>query len=823
MAAKHPLAAEVPKPEYIRGKTTHLMNCSKRSPWVALVAGNMVLGLCAFLLTAHTASGAPATITVLGHTKAVSAGDVAPPSVPPLAPTLPSARYQWAVAQPALPVETVSSLKALKASDTGGRLQIGLGRPFDQPLVLNANSAPANDWTLLPNGWRIWSIDVASVGALGVRVHLSALALPPGTRLVVYDPANPSSPSAPINAESLAGAKDYWVETLQAERVVVECQVAPGADVSGLSLAVAGVSHIYQMPTLPEKNLKASTCENDATCFPAFAQEETAVARIGFVSGGNSFLCTGFLIADNNPSSTANFFMTANHCVPSQTVASTLEFWWLYQTRTCNGTIPSLSSVPHTGGGADLLASGSGSDFSFSQLRQSPPSSAFALGWSLSAPSGGESMTCIHHPGGTALSISFGREVNTDGSFWNVQWSNGVTENGSSGSPLLDSSHLVIGQLTGGASSCSNPSGIDGFGRFDVSYPSIQQYLLGGGPGPTNSTGFVKGMYNGLFSDATNGVTAFSAGSVTLSTTTKGKFTGSFRSGPNKFSVKGAFDNTGNAAATVLTRTLGPVDVALSLDPEDSDHISGSVITPQWSADFDAFRNVFDGRKSIAFQAGRYTLAIPGNVAASGQPNGASYGAANVTKAGRVSVAGTLADGTKFSQSVTISKDGSWPFYVPLYSSQGSLFSWLLFTNTDTADLAGNINWIKPSQPRSKAYPEGFTTSLSATGCTYTKPPRGTTILSFTDANVTFTGGPLDQPFSNAIAMDTNNRVFNQSSNMLKMSFSVGTGTFSGRVQDPNSGQMFPFNGIVLQKSNTGAGFFIDSGLSGAVTLGASQ
>jgi lysyl endopeptidase len=796
------------------------MTWFKRSTWVTLSAGYIMLGLWASVLAAGTSSGAPTAQVVLGYTKAASAADTASPTIAPLAPTLPSPRYQWAIAHPQLPPETVDNLKSLKASQTGGRLQIGLGRAFDQPLVVNSNTAPAADWTLMPDGWRVWSIDVASVGAQGVRVHLDSLALPAGARIVVYDPANPNTPSRPVTAESLAGAKDYWVETLLAERVIVECQVPPGGDTSQVCLAVAGVSHIYQLPPVPgTTNEKAGSCENDVSCFPAFAQEAKAIARIGFVSGGNAFLCTGFLIADSSSGGTQNYFMTANHCVGNQSTASTLEFWWMYQSSSCNGTPPSLGSVPHTGGGATLLTAGSQSDYSFSQLHQAPPSGSFFLGWSLSPPGGSEALTSIHHPTGSPTAISFGREVSTDGNFWNVQWNSGVTENGSSGGPLLDASHLVIGQLMGGASSCSNPSGVDSFGRFDVSYPNFQQYLTGGGGGSTNSSGFVNGTYTGLFADPQNGVAVSSSGNVTLSTTSKGKFSGAFHAGSSKFSVRGAFDGSGNADVTTSAKAWGTVEVQLTLDPSDSDHISGTVSTSVWSSSFDAYRNVFDGRKSIAFEAGRYTIDIMGNATASDQPNGDSYATATVTKAGRVSVAGTLADGTKFSQATTISKDGAWPFYVSAYSSQGSLFSWLLFTNSDTADLGGSFNWIKPVQPKSKFYPDGFSTVLNATGCTYAKPPRGTTVLNFTDANVTFSGGSLNQSFSNAIALDVNSRVFNQSSNNLKMTFSLNTGTFSGRVEDPNSGLIIPFFGIVLQKPNIASGYFQESGLSGDVSV----
>ena len=53
------------------------------------------------------------------------------------------------------------------------------------------------------------------------------------------------------------------------------------------------------------------------------------------------------------------------------------------------------------------------------------------------------------------------------------QWEEGVTEPGSSGSPLFDQNHRVIGQLYGGLAACSGTSDngqYDYYGRFGVSW-----------------------------------------------------------------------------------------------------------------------------------------------------------------------------------------------------------------------------------------------------------------------------------------------------------------------------------------------------------------
>ncbi len=54
---------------------------------------------------------------------------------------------------------------------------------------------------------------------------------------------------------------------------------------------------------------------------------------------------------------------------------------------------------------------------------------------------------------------------------WVVSWNQGVTEPGSSGSPIFDNqTHRIIGQLSGGPSGCGNSNQKDAYGRFDASW-----------------------------------------------------------------------------------------------------------------------------------------------------------------------------------------------------------------------------------------------------------------------------------------------------------------------------------------------------------------
>ena len=111
---------------------------------------------------------------------------------------------------------------------------------------------------------------------------------------------------------------------------------------------------------------------------------------------------------------------------------------------------------------------------------------AFA-GWN-NSPDDLPRAVAIHHPSTDEKSISFeddpttttsyfGTAVPGNGSHIRVEdWDLGTTEDGSSGSPLFDPDHRVVGQLHGGLAACGNDDP-DWYGRLSTSWPAISQYL----------------------------------------------------------------------------------------------------------------------------------------------------------------------------------------------------------------------------------------------------------------------------------------------------------------------------------------------------------
>jgi hypothetical protein len=262
--------------------------------------------------------------------------------------------------------------------------------------------------------------------------------------------------------------------------------------------------------------------------------------------------------------------------------------------------------------------------------------------------------------------------------------------------------------------------------------------------------------------------------------------------------------------------------VTLQLDlSHGSDVVTGTVGDgSSWTAGLIGDRAVYDGRTSIAPQLGQYTMIVPGTSSASTVPGGDSFGTVAVDRMGKIRLVGTLADGTKTSQAVTISKSGDWPLSVPLYSGQGSLLSWLSFTSATGSGLSGGVVWIKPATPRAKYYPSGFTVSLAAIGFRYTPPARGNNVVPFSNGSLVLSGSDLALNLTNSIAIGANNRVTSDGANKLSLTFSSSLGSFSGRTLNSGTGKPIVFSGVVLQTTNIARGFFLGTSQSGEVIIG---
>ncbi len=338
-----------------------------------------------------------------------------------------------------------------------------------------------------------WSAEISSGGAVGVRLHVSRFQLPEGATLVVYNAADPSEAYGPFTGGGPRDTGAFFLPTVFGDTARVEIRVPARAVGKPVLFSIDRAVHRYRERALGMEDprvgvpTKAGTCENDVACDASYVQDVArAVATMEIsASDGNVYLCSGALLNDSDTTTQVPYFLTAHHCLSTQIDATNTEFYFDFRAATCGGVAPKLSSVPRVSG-ATLLATSSTSDFTFMRLAGTLPTNRFFCGWSAGLQTVGEAIVGVHHPEGLKMSISYGSLLSPDGNFHRVQWTDGVTAPGSSGSPLFNPQKQVIGQLYGGSSSCSFQSGVDEYGRFDKTYASVKQWLGSGGTGSTD-------------------------------------------------------------------------------------------------------------------------------------------------------------------------------------------------------------------------------------------------------------------------------------------------------------------------------------------------
>jgi lysyl endopeptidase len=376
---------------------------------------------------------------------------------------------QWVFAQP--------DISALQAEDAITDDQGTAPWRFGFNNHTNINTTNAGTWFDLPNGGRLWILHVKCEQALTVNLTFENTNIPTGNQLFVYNPTKDFILGAFTQEHIYDG--QLGTELIPGEDAIIEYYVAPKNNYGHVQLAT--VTHGYRTANeFIEKAFGSSgSCNMNVNCpdgLPWIPQRNSAVM---LVSGSSGF-CSGALI-NNTQNDGKPYVLTANHCYSNP---ATWVFRFNWQAIDCSnpGASPTFQSLS----GAVLRARRTPSDFCLVEITGGLVSGTVPLGYnpyfsgwdnSGSIPT---ATVCIHHPSGdikkiafddAAPSISQGMGSSEANSTWTVEWDrNTTTEGGSSGSPLFDQNHRIIGQLWGGGASCQNLSAPDYYGRVANSW-----------------------------------------------------------------------------------------------------------------------------------------------------------------------------------------------------------------------------------------------------------------------------------------------------------------------------------------------------------------
>lgn len=230
--------------------------------------------------------------------------------------------------------------------------------------------------------------------------------------------------------------------------------------------------------------------------------ERSAVVFLLVADGAGT--CTGSMIM-NTCNTNIPYLLTANHCLVGN--LNNWVFQYQYWSTTCS---------PNTGGrediqfnGCTLRANNAISDFALVQMNQTPPANLGITyaGWNRSATPAANTVE-IHHPASDLMKISLDANAPVAISWpgipglthWRAHFQQGTVQPGSSGSPLFDQNHRIIGQCHGDQNNAGNycTQQISECGRFDASW-------TGGGTNATRLSNWLDPNNTGaIFTNTTN-------------------------------------------------------------------------------------------------------------------------------------------------------------------------------------------------------------------------------------------------------------------------------------------------------------------------------
>ncbi|MBL9114470.1 MAG: hypothetical protein JNJ83_05640 [Verrucomicrobiaceae bacterium] len=357
---------------------------------------------------------------------------------------------------------------------------------------------------------------------------------------------------------------------------------------------------------------------------------------------------------------------------------------------------------------------------------------------------------------------------------------------------------------------------------------------------PNPFTPAVIGDFSGLIlEDGSASPTNANHGAITLRVTNVGSFTGSLKVDGSTLKIAGSFDNTGVAkfgasrSTTLLVPRLNKpaYELALEMDLTGGTNTIEGTLKQRYRSALVSNSNISAERAAGAVNAaylnrgtsGFYTVALPAAPSQSGlnladYPQGTGHGTVTINNKGKVTLACTLADGTKLTAVTTMSKDLTASIYAQIYPAKAGCFGGRLTFDDSQAntDVTGPFFWFRPWQNVHHypwGWPEGIDVDLI--GTKYNVTPGTSVLLGLSagspNATLRFDKGLLSGLQTKSLTVSTTNGV-SGSDGTWSLKITPSSGLISGSFLHTD-GTKPKFTGVILQKGSNdrGLGFFLST------------
>lgn len=340
----------------------------------------------------------------------------------------------------------------------------------------------------------------------------------------------------------------------------------------------------------------------------------------------------------------------------------------------------------------------------------------------------------------------------------------------------------------------------------------------------------IPGTFHGLV-DRHSSFNASFGGSLTLTVTNSGSYTGTLTRGIHRHTFTGritAGDTITGQVTLPRAAPYAPLTFSFQIQPEtltgtisepNSDIAAAGVVARRAAYSSTSPGYAYAGRWNTAYELPEPLIGDPA------YPQGASWGTQTVSPSGVAIWSGRLADGTTLTASSGISAGGQTALHFMLNSFFGSMQGWqTLYPETGSSSAA--LTWMKTAV-NSRSYSSGIPLhDLIGSGSLYTPPLSQEMLFGIPlvadNARFNFSQGGLATPFlqsftlatGNVIVMPTGSANPHQIQALLDLATGILTGSGNALDIDPsnpglNRQRAGTFSALVIPAQEKAIGHFL--------------
>lgn len=430
---------------------------------------------------------------------------------------------------PTIQIPVDFSVEDMKTVDAW---QVSQGAPLKVSKLIQTDLSidNAGNWITLPGGEKIWQLRLQAKNAIALMLYYKEFYIPEGGRLFIYNADKSHVIGAFTHANSVTSK--FATEFVAGDDIILEYEAATNGEKPRIYIDEVGYgyNHLFVSNRFKDTEEELSgPCMVNINCEEGdeWQNQGKGVCRMIEKIGNYAFLCSGSLV-NNTAKDKKPYILSAFHCTEdlehnTSTSKDDYNQWLFYfhfEHSGCNNTSPIQNYKTMVGCSKVVsIPIEKGSDGLLLLLNRSIPESydVYFNGWdrtnNISLSGVG-----IHHPGGDYKKIStYGNhlpssatwqnsdsnEKGTTNAHWNIIFDetpngHGVTEGGSSGSPIFNQNKLIIGTLSGGNSSCEDPEGINLYGKLFYHWDKYSQADTGRMDKWLDPTGSGVTLLNGM-------------------------------------------------------------------------------------------------------------------------------------------------------------------------------------------------------------------------------------------------------------------------------------------------------------------------------------